>query len=227
MDPGLRRRRQPRDGAWVAELTGCSTCPAGRTGCGSSSAPNDRTPARSCGSPTSTGNRLTAFATNTTRGQLADLELRHRRRARCEDRIRDAKDTGLTQPAPARLRPEPDLARRSSLLAIELTAWMQMLALTDHRRPPVGTQTTPAATVLHRRPASPATPGRSGCTYRARTLARTSSSPAWPGCTHPPPADLTRPDPPTTHHLGPVEPGAHPGDTGATSHTQNQKGDHK
>ncbi len=42
------------------------------------------------------GLRVTAFATNTTRGQLADLELRHHRRARCEDRIRCAKDTGLT-----------------------------------------------------------------------------------------------------------------------------------
>lgn len=41
------------------------------------------------------GYRLTGFATNTTRGQLADLELRHRRRARCEDRIRAAKDSGL------------------------------------------------------------------------------------------------------------------------------------
>ena len=41
------------------------------------------------------GMRVTAFATNTVRGQLADLELRHRRRARCEDRIRCAKDTGL------------------------------------------------------------------------------------------------------------------------------------
>ena len=41
------------------------------------------------------GYRLTAFATNTTRGQLADLEVRHRRRARCEDRIRLAKDMGL------------------------------------------------------------------------------------------------------------------------------------
>ena len=41
------------------------------------------------------GYRLTAFATNTraggVHGQLADLELRHRRRARCEDRIRIAK----------------------------------------------------------------------------------------------------------------------------------------
>jgi hypothetical protein len=41
------------------------------------------------------GNRIIACATNTRRGQLADLELRHRRRARCEDRIRLAKDTGL------------------------------------------------------------------------------------------------------------------------------------
>ncbi len=42
------------------------------------------------------GLRITAFATNTARGQLAELKLRHRRRARCEDRIRCAKGTGLT-----------------------------------------------------------------------------------------------------------------------------------
>mgnify|MGYP001678695035 FL=1 len=40
------------------------------------------------------GYRLTAFATSTRVGQLADLEVRHRPRARCEDRIRCAKDTG-------------------------------------------------------------------------------------------------------------------------------------
>jgi hypothetical protein len=34
--------------------------------------------------------------TNAGRGQLADLELRHRRRARAEHRNRCAKDTGLT-----------------------------------------------------------------------------------------------------------------------------------
>jgi hypothetical protein len=32
------------------------------------------------------GHRFTAFATDTDRGQLADLEFRHRQRARCEDR---------------------------------------------------------------------------------------------------------------------------------------------
>jgi hypothetical protein len=43
--------------------------------------------------------RITGFLTNTAPGgpgrQLADLELRHRRHARVEDRIRAAKDTGL------------------------------------------------------------------------------------------------------------------------------------
>jgi hypothetical protein len=45
------------------------------------------------------GHRVTAFATNTKTGgpdtQLPDLELRHRRRARAEDRIRISKDPGL------------------------------------------------------------------------------------------------------------------------------------
>lgn len=45
------------------------------------------------------GHRFTCFVTGTRpggdRGQLADLALRHRRRARCEDRIRAAKDTSL------------------------------------------------------------------------------------------------------------------------------------
>ena len=41
------------------------------------------------------GRRFTAFATDARKGQLADLELRHRRWVRCEDRIRSANDTGL------------------------------------------------------------------------------------------------------------------------------------
>jgi len=52
------------------------------------------------------GHRLTAFATNTPPGgphrQLADLELRHSRRARVEDRIRAGKDT-LRHEAPCRI----------------------------------------------------------------------------------------------------------------------------
>ncbi|WP_198541898.1 transposase, partial [Parafrankia colletiae] len=77
------------------------------------------------------GNRCTAFATNTRRGQLADLELRHRRRARCEDRIRAAKDTGLTN------LPLHDFAQNQIwcavvALALDLLAWTQTLALAGH-----------------------------------------------------------------------------------------------
>lgn len=77
------------------------------------------------------GHRITAFVTNTRRGQLADLELRHRRRARAEDRIRCAKDTGLTN------LPLHDFAQNQLwcalvALACELVAWLQTLALSEH-----------------------------------------------------------------------------------------------
>ena len=81
------------------------------------------------------GYRLTAFATNTTRGQLPDLELRHRRRARCEDRIRIAKDTGLNH------FPFTKFAHnRVWLLIVQLAntllTWLGLLGLTtqDARR---------------------------------------------------------------------------------------------
>ncbi|MGW1549986.1 transposase, partial [Streptomyces sp. NPDC002346] len=79
------------------------------------------------------GLRLTCFATNTKSGQLADLELRHRRRARCEDRIRNARDTGL------RNLPLHDTAQNRIWLeivslAFDLLAWMPMLALTGKTR---------------------------------------------------------------------------------------------
>ncbi len=79
------------------------------------------------------GRRITIFATNTPPGtpggQLADLELRHRRRARCEDRIRCAKDTGLAN------LPLHDTASNKVWLAIvllpcDLLTWTQTLALT-------------------------------------------------------------------------------------------------
>jgi hypothetical protein len=82
------------------------------------------------------GNRITAFATNTRTGgpgtQLADLELRHRRRARAEDRIRVAKDTGLTN-LPLHGFDQNQIWCAIVALAVELTAWLQMLALTAHQ----------------------------------------------------------------------------------------------
>ena len=77
------------------------------------------------------GNRVTAFATNTRRGQLPDLERRHRRRARAEDRIRIAKDTGLMN-LPLKGMDQNRIWCALVMLACELTAWLQMLGLPGH-----------------------------------------------------------------------------------------------
>ncbi|HEY9013975.1 MAG TPA: transposase, partial [Gemmatimonadales bacterium] len=78
---------------------------------------------------------LTAFATNTPPGgpgtQIPDLELRHRRRARAEDRIRCAKDTGLTN-LPLHTFSQNQIWCALVQLAADLLAWTQLLALTEH-----------------------------------------------------------------------------------------------
>ena len=99
-----------RDGAWVAELTGLL----------------DLT-----GWPK--GMRVIVRKERPHPGaQLPDLELRHRRRPRCEDRIRIAKDTGL-----AAFPPHGFAANKIwcaiIALARDLTAWMQTLTLHGHQ----------------------------------------------------------------------------------------------
>ncbi|MFJ9591115.1 IS1380 family transposase, partial [Streptomyces acidicola] len=84
-----------RPGAWVAEITDMpdlSTWPKGMRLIVRKERPH---PGAQLRFTDLDGLRLTCFATNTQGGQLAGLELRHRRRARCEDRIRNARDTGL------------------------------------------------------------------------------------------------------------------------------------
>jgi hypothetical protein len=79
------------------------------------------------------GHRLTCFATSTRGGQLADLELRHRRRARCEDRIRNAKDTGPRN-LPLHGCAQNQVWCEIVALACELLAWTAMLALPGQAR---------------------------------------------------------------------------------------------
>ena len=78
------------------------------------------------------GYRLTALATNTRTGQLPGLEVRHRLRARCEDRIRCAKDTGLGS-FPLQGLAANRIWCQIVALAHDLLAWSQLLALTGHR----------------------------------------------------------------------------------------------
>jgi hypothetical protein len=79
------------------------------------------------------GHRFTCLATGTKGGQLPDLELRHRGRARCEDRIRCAKDTGLRN-LPLKGFAQNQLWCEIVALACELLAWTQMLALAGPAR---------------------------------------------------------------------------------------------
>ena len=133
--PAIDATGTPRKGAWVAELTGSiplKDWPEGMRVIVRAERPH---PGAQLRFTDSDGHRLTAFATNSRSSDLPELELRHRRRARCEDRIRGAKDTGL------RNLPLHDFAQNRIWIAVvqlamELTAWMQMLALagTDGRR---------------------------------------------------------------------------------------------
>lgn len=123
---------EPRDGAWVAEATNLIDM---------SSWPGDtwlilrkerpHPGAQLCITDTD-GMRVTGFLTNTAVGgpghQLADLDLRHRRHARVEHRIRATKDTGM------RNLPFDDMNQNRiwlaiSALATELLAWTARLAL--------------------------------------------------------------------------------------------------
>jgi hypothetical protein len=126
--PAYDNGGEPRDGAWVAEITGLldlSGWPPGMRVIARRERPH---PGAQLRLTDIDGNRVTCFATSTRRGQLADLELRHRRRARCEDRIRCAKDTGLRN-LPLRGYAQNQLWCELTAMASELTAWTQMLAL--------------------------------------------------------------------------------------------------
>ena len=165
------------------------------------------------------GNRITAFATNTSRGQLADLELRHRRRARAEDRIRIAKDTGLTN-LPLHALAQNEIWCAIVALACELTAWLQMLALPgDARR--WEPKTAAAAAVLHRRTTHPlrttdhaAPPGAHAWTRLLIDAVTTLRSPRHRTRLTTDPPVPTSPAPPP----GPVEPGE-PSATRRNCHT--------
>jgi hypothetical protein len=126
---------EPRPGAAVVEVTGLldlSRWPTGMRVIVRRERPH---PGAQLRLTDRDGHRLTAFATNTPPGgpgrQLADLELRHRRRARAEDRIRAAKDTGLRN-LPLHELNQNRIWCAVVALACELTAWAQLLTLHGH-----------------------------------------------------------------------------------------------
>nr|WP_282189977.1 transposase [Streptomyces sp. S1D4-11] len=79
------------------------------------------------------GMRLTCFATNTRHTPIAKLELRHRQRARAEDRIRAARETGLRN-LPLHRAAQNRIWLEIVQIALDLLAWMPMLALSGETR---------------------------------------------------------------------------------------------
>jgi hypothetical protein len=219
-EPAYDADGQVRAGAWVAEVTGLfnlSGWPAGMRLIVRRERPH---PGAQLRITDLDGHRITAFVTNTARGQLADLELRHRRRARAEDRIRAAKDCGLAN------LPLHDFAQNQIWCAIvalagDLVAWTQTLALTGHAARRWEPKRPASAAALHRRtprchrPTHLAAPGPAGAVHQrgprrpppARRPGRPRLSTATPSRRPAAPARGTRRPP---HDTGPsVTPRTH------------------
>ncbi len=195
---------QVRDGAWVAELTGLLTLTSWPKGMRVIVRKERPHPGAQLRFTDIDGHRFTCFATSARTGQLADLELRHRHRARCEDRIRNAKDTGLHN-LPLHGYDQNQLWSGLVALACELLARMAMLALTGATRrwepKRLRLRLFSAAGRLvrggrrHRCACQPAGPGRSRSP--ARSVGFRPLAPSWSAL----PGPTTRKD-----TCGPVEP---------------------
>jgi hypothetical protein len=126
--PAIDADGQPRDGAEVCELTGRVDLHTWPPGTRAICRREDAHPGAQLRFTDHDGHRFQVFLTDQPDPDLARLELRHRQRARVEDRIRAAKATGLSN-LPF------DRWRRNSvwlelvLAAQDLTCWTQALLL--------------------------------------------------------------------------------------------------
>ena len=126
--PAIDADGRVRDGAEVCELTGFIDLHTWPDGTRAICRREDAHPGAQLRFTDHDGHRFQVFLTDPADGDLAGLELRHRQRARVEDRIRAAKTTGL-QNLPF------DRWRRNAvwlelvLAAQDLTCWTQALLL--------------------------------------------------------------------------------------------------
>lgn len=130
-EPAYDTNGEPRDGADVAELTGVLDLAGWPEGMRIIVRRERPHPGAQLRFDDVDGYRVTAFATNTKGHQLADLEVRHRSRARCEDRIRIAKDSGLRN-FPLKGFDQNQIWLAVVALAGEIEAWKSLFAFPDH-----------------------------------------------------------------------------------------------
>lgn len=120
---------QPRDGAWVTEITDQLNLSAWPTGSRVIVRRERPHPGAQMRFTDSEGHRFTAFITDTTGGTLAELEVEHRSHARVEDRIRCGKTTGLRN-MPCKSYANNQVWLELSLTAADLISWAQALCFT-------------------------------------------------------------------------------------------------
>ena len=132
--PAIQTDGEFREGAWVAEATGMidlGSWPEGSRLILRKERPH---PGAQLTFTDVDGHRVTAILTNTgpglVRGQAAGLELRHRQHARVEDRIREAKATGLRN-LPCRAFNENAAWLQVVLTAVDLVCWTKKIAFAD------------------------------------------------------------------------------------------------
>jgi hypothetical protein len=126
--PAVDADGQPRDGAEVCELTGWIDLHAWPDGTRVICRREDAHPGAQLRFTDHNGHRFQVFLTDQPHPDLAGLELRHRQRARVEDRIRAAKATGLANLPFDRWR-RNTVWLELVLAAQDLTCWTQALLL--------------------------------------------------------------------------------------------------
>lgn len=135
--PAVESDGTVREGAWVVEVTDLldlSVWPAGTRLILRKERPH---PGAQLTFTDIDGHRVTAFLTDTQddpeagaeRG-VAELELRHRQHARVEDRIREAKATGLRN-MPCKAFNENAAWLEAVLVAVDLTCWTKLIGFAD------------------------------------------------------------------------------------------------
>jgi hypothetical protein len=120
--------REEREGAWVAELTEDVELAGWSEGTRLIARRERPHPGAQLSFSDADGHRFTCFLTDQQDEDLAALELRHRRRARVEDRIRCAKDTGLCN-LPFHALSHNEVWLELVLIAQDLFAWARALIL--------------------------------------------------------------------------------------------------
>lgn len=117
-----------RDGAWVAELTGTLDLSAWPQGTRLICRRERPHPGAQFQIFDEHGYRHTCFLTDQRGADIARLELRHRRRARVEDRIREGKDAGMRN-LPHHAFSHNETWLEVSLIAQELLCWTRLVCL--------------------------------------------------------------------------------------------------